>query len=145
MCEARPERRAPAGGAAPARCLRGGRGGGKQMYHLLFGVFGIRIFGFRRVLLRKNLNLMGWNYHVHRGFPGMFESANLSRDNLSREIRRSSCRLSLCLSVHHTLVSTPPWFGAPGALPLSRTHPHLEAHLPRTATRAQNARAASAR
>ena len=28
----------------------------------------------------------GWNSQVHRGFPAKFESSNLSRDNLSREI-----------------------------------------------------------
>ena len=32
---------------------------------------------------------MGWNSQVHRRFPGKFESANLSGENLSREIRRS--------------------------------------------------------
>ena len=30
----------------------------------------------------------GWNSHVHGEFPGKFESSNLSRDNLSREIGR---------------------------------------------------------
>ena len=30
----------------------------------------------------------GWNSHVHRGLPGRFESSNVSRDNVSREIRR---------------------------------------------------------
>ena len=35
------------------------------------------------------LSLRGWNSHVHRKFPGYFESTNLSRDNLSREIGRS--------------------------------------------------------
>ena len=30
----------------------------------------------------------GWNSHVHRELPGNVESTNLSRDNLSREIRR---------------------------------------------------------
>ena len=32
----------------------------------------------------------GGNIYVHRGFPGNVESANLSRDNISKEIRRSS-------------------------------------------------------
>ena len=31
----------------------------------------------------------GWNSHVQRELPGMFESSNLSRDDLSREIGRS--------------------------------------------------------
>ena len=31
-------------------------------------------------------NLKGWNSHVHRELPIHFESTNLSRDNLSREI-----------------------------------------------------------
>ena len=30
----------------------------------------------------------GWNARVHRELPGRFESANLSRDTLSREIER---------------------------------------------------------
>ena len=33
----------------------------------------------------------GWNSQAHREFPGKFESRNLSRDNLSREIGRTSC------------------------------------------------------
>ena len=42
--------------------------------------------GFQRVSLRQNLNLEGWNSHVHREFPGNLELTNLSRDNLGREI-----------------------------------------------------------
>ena len=34
-------------------------------------------------------NFKGWNYHVHREFPGYSESTNLSRYNLSREIGHS--------------------------------------------------------
>ena len=37
--------------------------------------------------------ILGWNSQMHRGVPGRFESANLSRDNLSREIRRNRHRL----------------------------------------------------
>ena len=44
--------------------------------------------GFRRVRLKHNLNFNRWNSHVHRGFPGKFESTNLSRDDLSGEIGR---------------------------------------------------------
>ena len=40
-----------------------------------------------------NLNCKGWNSNVHRGLPGNFESTNLSRDNLSREIGRTSHKL----------------------------------------------------
>ena len=36
------------------------------------------------------INRKGWNSHVHREFPGKFESSYLSRDNLSREIGRIS-------------------------------------------------------
>ena len=32
---------------------------------------------------------MGWNCHVHRGFPRKLESNNLSRDNVSRAIGRT--------------------------------------------------------
>ena len=46
------------------------------LYHCMF-----RGFDSSRTLL-----LRGWNYHVHMEFPGRFESSNLSRDSLSREI-----------------------------------------------------------
>ena len=36
------------------------------------------------------LNLKGWNFQVHRGFPGKCESSNVSRDNVSREIGRKT-------------------------------------------------------
>ena len=36
-----------------------------------------------RFLSSHNLTLRGWNSHVHRGFPGKFESSNVSRDNVS--------------------------------------------------------------
>ena len=41
------------------------------------------------------INCKGWNSHVHRGFPRKFDSANLSRDNLSREIGRTRPCLDL--------------------------------------------------
>ena len=44
--------------------------------------------GFQRVCLKHNLRFKGWNSQVHREFPGKFESAHLSRENLSREIGR---------------------------------------------------------
>ena len=46
------------------------------------------IVDFRGVLLKHNLNLKGWNSHVHRKFTGRFESSNVSRDNVSREMGR---------------------------------------------------------
>ena len=38
--------------------------------------------------LRQNLKFKGWDSQVQRRFPGMFESTNLRRENLSREIGR---------------------------------------------------------
>ena len=49
--------------------------------------------GFQRVRLKHNLNtvrIKGLNSHVHREFPGNVESTNRGRDNLSREIGRTS-------------------------------------------------------
>ena len=43
-------------------------------------------YGFRRVWLKHNINSKGWNSQARREFPGKFESSNLNRDNLSREI-----------------------------------------------------------
>ena len=43
---------------------------------------------FQRVWLKRNLDSKGWNSQAHRGFPGTFESSNLRRDNVSREIGR---------------------------------------------------------
>ena len=45
---------------------------------------------FRGFELERNLNLKGWKSHVLREVPGKFESSNLSRDNLSREIGRKA-------------------------------------------------------
>ena len=36
----------------------------------------------------RNLNPKGWNSQVCRGFPGMFESSNVSRRNVSSRIGR---------------------------------------------------------
>ena len=41
-----------------------------------------------------NVILKVWNSHVHRAFPGNVESTTLSRDNLSREIGRSTSNMS---------------------------------------------------
>ena len=49
--------------------------------------------GFRRAWLKHNLNLKGWNSQVHRGFPRKFESSNVSRGNVSREIGRTCLTL----------------------------------------------------
>ena len=35
-------------------------------------------YGFQRVWLKHNLNSKGWNSRAQRGFPGKFESSNLS-------------------------------------------------------------------
>ena len=47
-------------------------------------------YAFQRARLKHNLNSKGWNSHIHRGLPGKFESSNLSRDNVGREIVRKS-------------------------------------------------------
>ena len=41
------------------------------------------------MLLKNNINIKGWNAQARRGFPGKFESSDLSRDNVSREIGRT--------------------------------------------------------
>ena len=46
------------------------------------------IVGFRGFDSSIILNLKGWNSQTRREFPGKFESSNLSRDNVSREIGR---------------------------------------------------------
>ena len=46
--------------------------------------------GFQRVLLKQNLDFKGWNSQAHGEFPGEFDSSNLSRDNISREIAIST-------------------------------------------------------
>ena len=38
----------------------------------------------------QDLNSKGWNSQAHGGFPGKFESSNVSRDNVRREIGRIS-------------------------------------------------------
>ena len=45
--------------------------------------------GLRRVWLKRSLNFKGLNSHARREVPGIVESTNLSRDNLSREIGRT--------------------------------------------------------
>ena len=48
-----------------------------------------KILESQRVLLKLNSDFEGWNSHVHRESPENRESANLSFENLSREIGRS--------------------------------------------------------
>ena len=43
----------------------------------------------------------GWNSQAHREFPGKFESSNVSRGNVSREIGRSF-RNALSLAAGHS-------------------------------------------
>ena len=47
-----------------------------------------------------DIKLKGWNSHVHAEFPQSSESTNLSRDDLSREVRRQlhSCRSAAWMS-----------------------------------------------
>ena len=57
---------------------------------------------FQRVRLEQNLNLKGWNSQAHSRFPEQFESTNLGRDNLSREIgprRLPKCGLTAVFKV----------------------------------------------
>ena len=42
---------------------------------------------------KHNLKFKGWNSHVHGEFPGNYESTNLSRDALSREMGCSVARV----------------------------------------------------
>ena len=39
-----------------------------------------------------HISFQGWISHVHGEFAGKFESSNLSRDNLSREVGRTTYR-----------------------------------------------------
>ena len=52
--------------------------------------------GSQRVWLMHIIRFKGWNSHAYRGFPGSFESTNLSRNTLSREIGRT-VRASACV------------------------------------------------
>ena len=57
-------------------------------YSILYAQSPYEHCGFQRVLPQHNLKLKGWNSHVHRKFTGKFESSNVSRDHVSREIGR---------------------------------------------------------
>ena len=50
----------------------------------------INIMDFRGFDSSIILNLNGWNYQAHSEYHGKFESSNLSRDNDSRVIGRST-------------------------------------------------------
>ena len=52
-----------------------------------------KILDFREFDASIILSFKGWNSHVPRGFPGNYESTNLSMHNLSREIGRNLCPL----------------------------------------------------
>ena len=52
------------------------------------------------VVLEHNLNVEGWNSLAHRGFPEKFESSNVSRENVSREIGNRVCVYAYILSWH---------------------------------------------
>ena len=66
----------PPGGAGSEVC---------STANLRTNIMAFRGFDYNVILIQR-----GWSYHVHRGFPGKFESSNLSRDNVSREIGRTS-------------------------------------------------------
>ena len=71
------------------------------------------------VWLKHNLNLKGWNSHAHRGLPGKFESSNLSRDDMSREIGRTTC-IIVCIYIYiymHTYIYI-----------YTHTHTHIHTH-----------------
>ena len=74
--------------AGPAGRLPGAAGSSEEVRPVSV----LRFWIFQRVRLEQNLNFEGWSSHVHGEFPGKFESTNLSRDNLSREIGRASGR-----------------------------------------------------
>ena len=48
-------------------------------------------------MINSILDVKGWDSHVHRECPGSFESTNLSRDNIIREIgsKSGSCRCAI--------------------------------------------------
>ena len=58
--------------------------------------------GFDSSVLLKS---KGWNLHVHRGFPGKFESSNVSRDNASWVIGRILPRPELLRLLHVIMFS----------------------------------------
>ena len=68
--------------------------------------------GFQRAWLNHNLNLKGWDSHVHRGFPGKFDSSNVSGDNICRGIGRipqtnvsaSASSGSICDIIYYTIL-----------------------------------------
>ena len=49
----------------------------------------IKMLDFRGFASSRIFSFRGWNSHAQKEFPGNFESNNLSRDNLSREIGRT--------------------------------------------------------
>ena len=55
--------------------------------------------------LKHNLTFKGWNSHVHREFPGNYESTDLSRDNLSRKMWASCRGLPHCTHLSFTVIT----------------------------------------
>ena len=64
--------------------LHGPRGRPDPIYPAIFASVGARRV--KTFVLQHNLNLKRWNSQAHGGFPGKFESSNVSRDSVSREI-----------------------------------------------------------
>ena len=50
-------------------------------------ISGVQYFALSTANLHTNI-IKVWNSHVHREFPGKFESSNLGRGHVSREIGR---------------------------------------------------------
>ena len=59
--------------------------------------------GFQRVSLKQNINYKGWLFQAHGEFAGKFESSNLSRDNITREIGRKHPSFETTAKRSHTL------------------------------------------
>ena len=74
--------------------LRPVGGSDANVCNVLRGVHAVWLISVLRFWISQGstLNFKGWNSHVHREFPVNLASINLSGDNLSREIGRSSRR-----------------------------------------------------
>ena len=69
--------------------------------NLRTNIIDFRGFDSSIIVIQRGGILKGWNFHVHRGFPGIIESSNVSRDNVSREIGRIAvrqCRVAVLCS-----------------------------------------------
>ena len=64
------------------------------MYIYVYTYIHIYVYTYMYIFwLKHKLNYEEWHAHVHRGFPGKLESSSPSRDNVSREIGRTSTLL----------------------------------------------------